>query len=416
MPLSFTSAALADLAAWREAWRDRSVNPLAGAVALALARQAGGKRQRGNRLLLRILLVLGVAGLALLLCDLAGLLPGKWDTALGIAGCAGAAAYCLVWLITELWGGLSQASTALARQEKRASWVQLDDLLAITSLTAQEILVGLLWAPWLCLLRASLALVLLTLCCCLPFWLGARSFFWDTSDSPNAVLLLPFTVASLGGCAVLSTASMALFAAIMNRGLVASRLLPFAGTALLFSSLAWLPMSLSFYFSGVNDFSRYEAPALADLGNLLGGLLIAVLTVHLLALGARFRPLRVFAALFGGSAVAVLHLLAWIIFGAASMTAQLDSRVNEFMGIMMMASFRGWGAFALINPAALPSDLCLGFQHSPGAPGYSPWGLGGSAICTAWWPLAYLLGGAALLLVLSRHAVMAVEARRSGAD
>lgn len=402
---------------WRQAWTALGDNPLQHYLRISNERRTLQLPQWRRRLNAG-LVVIGGAGICWYLTD--SLLgsnqdPDRW--LLLFVFCS--TLFLLVWLTAGLFEAARDGLSVLSQSGKRAVRLQMDEMLALSSLSPAEILLPTvlrqlrLFAP-----RIASGAVLVVVNLLLVMRLSAAS----NTDLQvlTAILWSPLTVLCLFGCGMLAVTAVSLGLIAAGRGLVAERLQVLTAISLLIVNLCW-GLLASFLVSQNSELNfsstPYASAALLSLGAGLGALLLH----GAFRLAARRVWARVILAVIGPGLLPLTLIVAISSWSALMFyLSLLEIQPDWYWGDTAAASFgqltlgfvRSWGALALINPLVPPHVNCwggdAGYAYSTGSDGY---------VSPLWinLPLTVLLQ-LGLIAMLGHHCLRAVDLRRQGAD
>lgn len=404
------------LAPWREAWRALPDNPLA-----ANLRQA---RQRALRaipwwkrhiftiliLLVSLAIALMVAGVAIAEAVLAA--RPLQSTITSIEGTLAWAASITIfpvyfaWLLEGIYAAAVDSLTVLGRQSRQAFGLVLDDMLAITTISDHEIVLGALaslFPPLFLRIAVGAVLAPLTVVVSLGIEHMQRSYPYLLDQQMLGTLVAaPLSAALIllmGGAAALCCI---LYMLGLGRGLHIGNITSSAGVIASLSHLALIPVSLVLAFMLSSDLGYGDVKG--ENYFLLGGLMIFTAPT-LLWLGLRLAQARQWFryVLAVGTPLLVIFLMAVTGVLGFHYARQLFS--EQLTGVYFASAFVSWLSMATLNLLPLaPSVIAAEGSNMQGNLGN-------------WWLITLAIASqfaaqACLVVILSTFAAEAVRRRR----
>jgi hypothetical protein len=343
-------------AAWQAAWRDLGDNPLVQYILLAeRRRRRRTQRQRGIAYFL-IVAILAVPWLIMLVDQ--SLSNGMdWETVL-TWGLTYFALLYAIWLAEGVFNTVRDALTVLAPPSKLTTSLALDDTLASSSLSDEEIVAGVLRILLPPLLRRGLTGSAL-------LWAGVmmavtEGFSHWSTEAEKLLVLLPLAILLMALSSFLGAAALVLFylAASQTQHVLA---LSTGAVVAVLGQLAWVGIGPTLAFGEIALLEEFRGIGQSGaLGLGLIGMVLSTTLIGLMALRGRyFAPLRVASAVAGPwllPASLVLILLIWqIVLEFSGMLGQ-----EERFAAFALGFAQGWGGTLVFNSGAVFSALFTG--------------------------------------------------------
>ena len=350
LPAAARWSLASELGAWRAAFGTLKDNPLAGYWQLALKRRTLkiGWMRRSLPTLVTV-----VAMLLIYLIVVGSNPPGKLNEwLLSLYLIVGLPAY-VVWLATGVHQMARDAAYLLSRGGRKLAAPQFDELLAVSALSAQELLLG--------TLRVVLpALIWRVLLGALLVWFGMLALvtegFNDSSQELYHVIIFgPLTVAGVFAGSLLACICLALLAIILGHRTQHPAAIPgLAGLAAfwtLFSLMFNIGLFGAMFFDSSTQILNL-APALEAAVIFLGICWMALV----LALRSRLAPALV---IIGMPLLLVVCIVASLILNAGNDLFWFTGDAED----LLMNGCWILGSLAPLNLHCIPSPLCWGDQE-----------------------------------------------------
>jgi hypothetical protein len=347
-------------AAWQDAWHNLSDNPIAEYLLLAeYRRQRRAQRQRNIAYFLTAVILA-----ALWFVMLAGITSGNsidWRSVM-VWGLSYLVLLYVLWLIDGVFHTVRDALQVLAPPTKQAASLALDDTLAVSGISDEEVVLGvlrILWPPlWWRGLVGSVVLWLVVMVA-----LTEGGTVWN-SGVEKVFVLLPVGVSLTALASGLGALALILFYLSMSQALPVLSLST-GGIIAVLVQLAWMVAGPALAFGEIamldenSELSQSSALGLGLLGLGLGVCLICIAAAR----GRYMRGWRAACAVagpwFAPFLLGVLVLIWQVYLEFDGMSG------NEVQAVaVIIGYFQAWGNLLPLNSGALYGALFTGIAEA----------------------------------------------------